>query len=313
MQRVLITGGAGFIGACTAHLLLARGCQVRVLDNLASGRMSSLGTEALPGGRIRFIEGDACDRVAVNVALEGCDAVLHLAAQVSVQRSVTDPLGSAVNNILGFLNVLEAVRLQRVGRLVYASSAAVFGAPTQLPVSEGSTTCPVSPYGLEKLVNEQYASMYSALYGVSSLGMRYFNVYGPLQDPDSPYAGVISKFAAALDRDAELTVFGDGLQTRDFVYVGDVAEANVRALAASYRGVLNLATGSSTSLLQLIESMGSAFGKPAKIRHVPAIAGDIRHSATTADLARSALDWNPGTPLAVGLQALAASLRSAAP
>jgi UDP-glucose 4-epimerase len=309
MHRILITGGAGFIGSYTAHALVARGCQVRVVDNLSSGRISNLGCEALPGGRIRFFEGDVRDRAAVQAALEGCDAVLHLAAQVSVQRSVADPLGSAGNNILGFLNVLEAVRLQRVPRLVYASSAAVFGAPDRLPVSEHSQTRPVSPYGLEKLVNEQYAAMYRDLYGVSSLGMRYFNVYGPLQDPDSPYAGVISKFAAALDRDAELTVFGDGLQTRDFIYVGDVAQANVRALAATCVGVLNVATGSSASLLQLIETMGGAFGRPAQVRHLPATVGDILHSASTADQARAALDWTADTPLAAGLQALAASLR----
>ncbi len=309
MQRILITGGAGFIGSYTAHTLLARGCQVHVLDNLSSGRISNLGSEALPGGRIRFIKGDVRDRGTLQAALDGCDAVLHLAAQVSVQRSVTDPLGSAGNNIVGFLNVLEAVRLQRVPRLVYASSAAVFGAPDRLPVSEDSETRPVSPYGLEKLVNEQYAAVYGALYGVSSLGMRYFNVYGPLQDPDSPYAGVISKFAAALDRDAELTVFGDGLQTRDFIYVGDVAQANVQALAATCVGVLNVATGSSTSLLQLIETMGFAFGKAAQVRHAPATVGDILHSATTADRVRTALDWTPATPLDAGLQALAASLR----
>ena len=309
MQRILITGGAGFIGSYTAHQLLARGCQVNVLDNLSSGRTSNLGPEALRGGRIRFIEGDVRDPAGLQAALDGCDAVLHLAAQVSVQRSISDPLGSAGNNVVGFLNVLEAVRLQRVSRLVYASSAAVFGAPDRLPVNEESETRPVSPYGLEKLVNEQYARMYGALYGVSSLGMRYFNVYGPLQDPDSPYAGVISKFAAAMDRDAELTVFGDGLQTRDFIYVGDVAQANVRALAATCVGVLNVATGSSTSLLQLIETMGCAFGRPAQVRHVPATVGDILHSATTANLARTALDWIPGTPLAAGLQALATSLR----
>ena len=249
-RDVLITGGAGFIGSHTARMLLASGCRVRVLDNLSSGSLGNLDPQAMADGRLLFREGDVRDAEAVHSAVAGCDAVLHLAAQVSVHRSVADPLASAANNITGFLTVLDAVRRSGIRRFVYASSAAVFGEGPELPVSEASETGPVSPYGLEKLVNEQYAGLYQALYGVSSLGIRYFNVYGPLQDPDSPYAGVISKFAAALSAGRPLRVFGDGRQTRDFVYVGDVAQANVQALSSGLAGVLNLGTGQSVSLLR---------------------------------------------------------------
>ena len=305
MRTVLITGGAGFIGSHSAEALLARDVAVRVLDNLSNGRRENLPQAALADGRIEFIEGDVRDAAAVQRAVQGVDAVLHLAAQVSVQRSVAEPLESAATNLTGFLNVLDAVRRERVARLVYASSAAVYGVPARLPLTEDVPPEPLSPYGLEKFFNDQYAALYRSLYGVSSLGLRYFNVYGPRQDPRSPYAGVISKFAAAVAAGQPLTVFGDGQQTRDFVYVGDVAEANARALLGAAQGVLNVGTGQCVTLLELAETVFQAFGRRVEIRHGPAQTGDIAHSAMDPARIARALGFTPATPLLQGLQALA--------
>lgn len=310
MQNILITGGAGFIGSHTAEALLARGMQVRVLDNLSNGKAANLPAAALTSGQLTLVEGDVRDAAAVDAAVQGMDAVLHLAAQVSVQRSVAEPVASSGHNITGFLHVMDAVRRHRVARLVYASSAAVYGIPASLPLSEDATPGPLSPYGLEKLINDQYAELFRTLYGVSSVGMRYFNVYGPRQDPTSPYAGVISKFANGLQTGTPLRVFGDGAQTRDFVYVGDVAQANVRALEARVHGVLNVGTGLTASLLELIKAMEQAFGATSHVRHEPAAPGDIRHSATTTSRLVQALAWQPSTALIDGLGALAQSLRS---
>ena len=310
MQNILITGGAGFIGSHTAEALLARGMQVRVLDNLFNGKAANLPAAALTSGQLTLVEGDVRDAAAVDAAVQGMDAVLHLAAQVSVQRSVAEPVASSGHNITGFLHVMDAVRRHRVARLVYASSAAVYGIPASLPLSEDATPGPLSPYGLEKLINDQYAELFRTLYGVSSVGMRYFNVYGPRQDPTSPYAGVISKFANGLQTGTPLRVFGDGAQTRDFVYVGDVAQANVRALEARVHGVLNVGTGLTVSLLELIKAMEQAFGATSHVRHESAAPGDIRHSATTTSRLVQALAWQPSTALIDGLGALAQSLGS---
>lgn len=310
MKQVLITGGAGFIGSHTADTLLAQGFAVRVLDNLSNGKHANLNAVALADGRLSFIEGDVRDAAVVDAAASGVDAVLHLAAQVSVPLSVADPVASSTHNIAGFLNVLDAVRRCKIPRMVYASSAAVYGVPEALPLNEANTTRPLSPYGLEKLINDQYAALYRELYGVSSVGMRYFNVYGPRQDPKSPYAGVISKFADALEGAKALRVFGDGMQTRDFIYVGDVARANALALRADVTGVLNVGTGTSVTLLQLIDAMKEAFGKPAEVRHEPPATGDIAHSATSPERLKQTLGWQPDTPFVQGLRALAESLRN---
>ncbi len=309
MKTILITGGAGFIGSHTAEALLARGMKVCVLDNLSNGKASNLPAEALASGQLKIVEGDVRNAATVDVAVQGMDAVLHLAAQVSVQRSVTDPVASSGHNITGFLHVMDAVRRHRVARLVYASSAAVYGIPASLPLSEDATPRPLSPYGLEKLVNDQYAELFRTLYGISSIGMRYFNVYGPRQDPTSPYAGVISKFANGLQTGTPLRVFGDGAQTRDFVYVGDVAQANVRALEASVQGVLNVGTGRTVSLVELIQAMAQAFGAKPHVRYEPASPGDIPHSASSTSRLVQTLAWQPSTSLIDGLGVLAQSLR----
>ena len=309
MKQVLITGGAGFIGSHTADALLGQGFAVRVLDDFSNGKHANLNTAALRSGQLTLIEGDVRDAATVDAGVAGVDAVLHLAAQVSVPRSVADPVASSTHNIAGFLNVLDAVRRHKVPRMVYASSAAVYGVPEALPLLETHTAKPLSPYGLEKFINDQYAALYRELYGVSSVGMRYFNVYGPRQDPKSPYAGVISKFADGLEGANPLRVFGDGSQTRDFVYVGDVARANALALQADVTGVLNVGTGMSVTLLELIEAMQEAFSKPAQVRHEPPAHGDIAHSATNPARLQQTLGWQPATSFVQGLRALADSLR----
>ncbi len=300
-MHVLITGGAGFIGSHTARALLAGGHRVTVLDNFSSGKRSNLPDHH---DALRIVTGDIGDETAVSDALDGATHVLHLAAQVSVAASVEAPLPSCRDNVLGFLTVLDGARRAGITRFVYASSAAVYGTPAELPLNESSPTGPLSPYGLEKLINDQYGALYRNLYGMSPLGMRYFNVYGPGQDPSSPYSGVISRFVDGLRAGRPLTVFGDGGQTRDFVYVGDVAQANLAALASDGTGVCNVGTGSTVTLLQLIEALAAVAGVDPEVHHAPAREGDIRHSATAIDRMRRELGAAEPTPLADGLARL---------
>ncbi len=299
-MRVLVTGGAGFIGSHSVEALLEVGAEVTVLDNLSSGKLSNLPKSA----HLHFVQGDIRDVPTVEKTVQGMTHVLHLAAQVSVTASIIEPVTSFTHNIQGFLNVLDAVRRHKIKRMVYASSAAVYGTPLQLPLDESALTAPLSPYGLEKSVNDQYAALYHALYGVAAVGMRYFNVYGPRQDPSSAYAGVISRFAAAIADDQVLSVYGDGGQTRDFIFVKDVALANVSALQREVVGVCNVATGSSVTLLELIDTLGHCAGKQPQIVHAPAAAGDIRHSAANPRQMRAWFGEREMTTLAAGLQQL---------
>lgn len=298
--HVLITGGAGFIGSHSVEALLAAGARVTVLDNFSSGKPENLPRH----GNLKVIQGDIRDVAKVEQALAGVSRILHLAAQVSVPASIVDPLGSSQNNVQGFLNVLDGARRAAVERFVYASSAAVYGAPARLPLDESSSVAPLSPYGLEKSINDQYAAMYHELYGISTLGLRYFNVYGPRQDPASPYAGVISRFASAIMKGEELRVFGDGGQTRDFIFVKDVAQLNRRALEHSAHGVCNLATGRSVTLLELIDTMAKSAGRHARVRHAPPAAGDIRHSSASPQRMHDLFAPPAMTTLADGLRQL---------
>lgn len=304
MQHILVTGGAGFIGSHTVETLLAAGLAVTVLDNLSSGARKNLPDDS----RLQLIAADICDQSAVNAAMVGVDAVLHLAAQVSVQTSIEHPVESARTNIQGFLHVLDSARQAGVRRVVYASSAAVYGVPQQLPVMEQAPACPLSPYGLEKSVNDQYAALYHDLYGLSCLGLRYFNVYGPRQDPGSQYAGVISKFNEAARSGCRLNIFGDGMQTRDFIYVGDVARANLAALTASLQGFCNIGTGQSVTLLQMVQALRDVTGCPLPVDHHPARAGDIRDSCAMVARMRHQLGFEAKVPLVDGLAQLWASL-----
>ncbi len=302
MSKILVTGGAGFIGSHTVENLLSQGHAVRVLDDLSTGRPDNLPDHP----QLELLIGDIRNPQAVMHAMQGVDRVLHLAAQVSVQASVDAPPTSAERNLTGFINVLDAARQAGVQRFVYASSAAVYGQPITLPLSEGSAVHPASPYGLEKLINDQYAKLYAELYGMSCLGLRYFNVFGPRQDPRSPYAGVLSKFKERIEQQATLLVFGDGEQTRDFIYVGDVAEANRRALFADQTGVLNVATGQSRTLNQVIASFGQVVGKQLDVSHQPARSGDIVHSAAHNSALLAALGHFDFVTLEQGLAKLLA-------
>lgn len=300
---VLVVGGAGFIGSHTVEALLAQGYRVRVLDDLSTGKLENLPSRH---PQLELIVGDVRDGDAVLSAMEDIQGCIHLAAQVSAARSVEDPHGSAQRNIVGFINTLEAMRARRVPRLVYASSAAVYGESQNLPLREDEPLCPTNPYGLEKQVDELYAGLYARLHGFDSLGLRYFNVYGPRQDPGSPYSGVISRFMQNLSAGKTVTVFGDGHQTRDFIYVGDVAQANVRALACGYRGVCNVATGKRIDLLRLVEILDGCLGRRARIQFEPARAGDIRHSCGDNARLREQLGYSPEQSLERGLAELAA-------
>ncbi len=305
VNKVLITGGAGFIGSHTADLLMQQGIRVRILDNLSSGRRHNL-PEKHP--LMEFIKGDITDNGAVRNAMEGVSHCLHLAAQVSVVASLEDPEFSAKQNIVGFVNVLDAARMCGVKRLVYASSAAIYGEPRKLPLDEDAPVIQLSPYGLEKQVNEYYSDLYNRLYGFSSLGMRYFNVFGPRQDPASPYAGVIALFVDRIKAKQAVSVYGDGKQTRDFIYVGDVARANAAALGMNYQGACNVATGRSTSLLDLVEVLSDLTGNRTDVSFAAPRTGDIVHSLADPSRMNRELGLKAETCLNDGLAMLLESI-----
>ncbi len=299
-MKVLVTGGAGFIGSHSVDRLLAEGAEVRVLDNFSTGKRDNLSDHP----QLEIITGDIRNPEQVAAAMDGMSHVLHLAAQVSVATSVADPVTSSAINITGFLNVLDCARRQGVQRMVYASSAAVYGMPSQECLDESVPTQPISPYGLEKSINDQYAELYRQLYGFSAMGNRYFNVFGPRQDPSSQYSGVISIFTRRLREQQPLTIYGDGLQTRDFIYVGDVAAANVRALKSDAQGVCNVATGQSVTLLTMLDTMAQVAGAQPDVSFAPARAGDIRYSATQNERLQNVLGLREFTPLHEGLTRL---------
>jgi len=305
MQKVLIAGGAGFIGSHTADLLMEQGIAVRVLDNLSSGHRSNLPDES---ALFEFVEGDIRDTDTVKEVMQGISHVVHLAAQVSVVASLEDPVFSAQQNIIGYLNVLDAAKNAGVQRMVYASSAAIYGEPYSLPLTEDVPKQQLSPYALEKKFNEDYADLYHRLYNFSSVGMRFFNVYGPRQDPKSPYAGVIALFMDRIKDKQPLIVNGDGLHTRDFIFVHDVARANVAALGLTYQGACNIATGKKTSLLDLIEVLSEVTGNKADVSHGEPREGDIVHSL--ADPGRMHKEFNvfAETGLKEGLSLLLGSV-----
>ena len=306
-KTVLVTGGAGFIGSHTVDLLLEQGRQVTVLDNLSSGKIKNLN---LRSPDVDLIEGDVLEYPLLEKLIEDVDAVIHLAAIASVPMSIEHPIYTFQVNTQGFLHVLEAVRKSRRPiRVVYASSAAVYGDASVLPCrdSVSLTEVPLSPYALQKLNMEQYADLYARLHGVQSLALRYFNVYGPRQDPSSPYSGVISRYIDLYKHHSPLTVYGDGLQSRDFIHVSDVALANTLALDKPFVGALNIATGQPQTLLQLIEYIEKAGGEAANVTMSPQRAGDIRASYATVDLAKQHLGFEAAISLSEGIRQLVGS------
>lgn len=301
MKKVLITGGAGFIGSHTVDLLLQQNIPVRVLDNLSSGFRHNLPAEH---NLLEFVEGDICDADMVDQCMQDVSHCLNLAAQVSVVNSLQDPAFSAQQNILGFVNIINSAHKHNIDRLVYASSAAIYGEPSQLPLTEDAPMKQLSPYGLEKAVNEQYAELFHHLYGLSSQGQRFFNVFGPRQDPKSPYAGVIALFADKITSKQAVSVFGDGEHTRDFIYITDVAKANVAALNANYQGACNIATGKKTSLLDLIQTLSELASFTPEIDFLPLREGDIVHSLASPAVMNKELRVIADTTLKDGLSML---------
>ncbi|MFP5504235.1 MAG: NAD-dependent epimerase/dehydratase family protein [Candidatus Sericytochromatia bacterium] len=311
-MRVLVTGGAGFIGSHTVECLVAEGHEVIVDDNLTNGALHNL---AGLGSRIERVIGEILDFPALQRAMSGCDAVIHLAAIVSVGQSIADPLPAHAINATGTLNVFEAARRHGIRRVVYASSAAVYGASLALPLDETEPHSPLSPYAAQKGLAEIYASLYHQLHGLSPVGLRYFNVFGPRQNPASPYSGVLSRFMAALAGGGGVTVHGDGRQSRDFVYVKDVARANYLALhAPEIAGgeVVNIGTGRSTTLLEAYDALvGLLDAPPTPPRFEGARPGDIRHSQARTERARFLLGFRANSPFATALAETFAWVRMA--
>lgn len=303
-ERILVTGGAGFIGSHTVDALLAAGRQVLVLDNLSSGRLTNL---PLSNPNLTFIEGDVLEYPLVLDLLHEVDAVLHLAAIASVPQSIDFPAYTLQVNTLGLVHVLQAVHESgRSLRVVYASSASVYGDEPHLPCNDERELAapPLSPYALQKLNCEQYADLYTRLHQQACFGLRYFNVYGTRQDPNSPYSGVISRFLEAYQAGSPITLLGDGLQSRDFIHVSDVARANLRALDAGVSGVVNVATGKPETLLQLIEYIEEAGGRSVEVVKAPARVGDIRASYATTQHAEHLLDFTTSVSLKNGIAEL---------
>lgn len=321
-RRWLVTGVAGFIGSSLAEALLGAGQTVVGFDNLTSGKTENLRLlQALGGSRFQLIEGDIRDAKACLAACDGIDVILHQAAQVSVPASMVDPATTHDINTTGFLNVLVAAREHKVRRVVYASSCAVYGDSTALPLSEDQPVQPLSPYAMSKLANEVYAGAFCRSYGMTAVGLRYFNVFGPRQDPNGVYAAVIPLWAAAMIANREIQIFGDGSTTRDFCYIANVVQANLLAATSEFETgsheVFNVAAGGRTSLNELFEMIRSELA-PA-FPHVEDFkpvyrdfrAGDIRHSQAEVAKARRILGYDPVCSVAEGLREALAWYRNA--
>lgn len=304
-SRVCVTGGAGFIGSNLVDRLVALGHEVCVLDNLATGSRANLAAslEAL-----RFVEGDLRDRAAVAEAVAGAEVVYHLGALAAVARSVENPSEVTDVNVGGTLNVLLASQAAGVRRVVFASSSSVYGDTPTLPKSEDMPVTPLSPYAATKAAGEAYLSAWHATYGLETVALRFFNVYGPRQSPRSLYAAVVPRFLAAVARGEPPVIYGDGQQTRDFTWVGDLVEACLRAADAPRAvgvGPINLGGGERISILTLAELVAQAFAWKGRPRHEPGRVGDVRHSLADIRKAATALGWSPATRLSDGLLRLA--------
>jgi nucleoside-diphosphate-sugar epimerase len=301
MKRCLVTGGAGFIGSNLVERLVVAAVEVKVLDNLSSGSLHNL--EQFQDD-IDFKQGDLRDLSTLQGMMSGVEVVFHQAALVSVPQSVEDPIEAVMVNDLGTLNVLEAARHSGVRRLVFASSCAVYGDLPQLPKKEEMDTKPLSPYAASKLHGETYTRLYGELYGLETVCLRYFNVYGPRQDPSSPYSGVISIFMDKAARGETVTIYGDGEQYRDFVYVADVVQANLSAAQREDISgvVINVGTGRSVTINSLWKNIAKLAGVPGEPERTNSRSGDIRQSVAEISRAQKLLDFKPRYTLEEGLQ-----------
>jgi nucleoside-diphosphate-sugar epimerase len=300
-KAVLVTGGGGFIGSHLVDALVEAGARVRVLDNFSTGRRENL---AGVSGAIDLVEGDLRDPDACRRACQGASVVFHQAALGSVPRSVADPATTIAVNVSGTANVFGAAREAGVARVVYASSSSVYGDSPALPKREGEEGEPLSPYALSKAMNEQLARVFHRCYGMELVGLRYFNVYGPRQDPDGPYAAVIPRFFKAYLEGEPPVIYGDGEQSRDFTFVADAVSANLLAAAApaeSCGRAYNVAGGAATTVRDLAGLVAKALGGGPEPRYEPPRAGDVKHSLADLTRVRAALDYSPTTPLSGGL------------
>lgn len=301
-MKALVTGGAGFIGSHIVDRLLADGHEVTVLDDFSTGHRENLADNE----KLQIVEGDIRDFNTVNQCMQGVDWVFHKAAVASVPKTVNDPIGSSAVNYQGSLHVLEAARQNKAKRVVFASSAALYGDEPTLPKLETMLPVTLSPYAVDKLASEYACGMYTRLYGLETVSLRYFNVYGPRQDPSSPYSGVISIFADKLNQRSTPTIYGDGEQTRDFVYVRDVVEANMRAatIEAAAGQVMNIATGNKITLNELLHTFCEIKQMEFNAEYQDPRQGDIKESYANVSKAAAVLDWNSTVELKQGLRAL---------
>jgi nucleoside-diphosphate-sugar epimerase len=299
-MRALVTGGAGFIGSHLAARLVADGHDVRVLDNFATGRRSNI--EAI-GGEVELVEGDIQSYERAHKAVRGCEVVFHQAALPSVPRSIQDPLTSNATNVVGTLNVLLAARDEGVRRVVCASSSSVYGANATLPKQEDMAALPISPYATAKLAGEGYCRSFGIVYGLETVALRYFNVFGARQDPTSQYAAVVPNFITALLAGRPVTIYGDGEQSRDFTHVDNVVQANLLAVGAQNVSgkVYNVACGRKVSLNELVSELQGLIGCDAETIYEPPRPGEVRHSLASLDRARAELGYEPEVDLRDGL------------
>jgi len=305
----LVTGGAGFIGSHITERLLADGHRVRILDNFSTGKRENIPASA----DVEVVEGDVGDTDTVRQCMDGVDIVFHEAAIASVPETVGNPLASERTNYRGTVNVLEAARQATARRVVFACSAAVYGDLPELPKQETMPVKPLSPYAIDKLASEYACRVYHSLYGLETVALRYFNVFGPRQDPSSPYSGVISIFSDCTRQGKQPDIYGDGGQTRDFIYVSDVVEANMRAASAQAAPgkAYNIATGSTVTINELLQTLCRLQGRTFDPAYKPVREGDIRHSSADIGLAGKDLDWRPSVAFADGLKMLLDSVQTA--
>jgi nucleoside-diphosphate-sugar epimerase len=300
-MRYLVTGGAGFIGSHTIEESVRRGHDVVALDDLSTGKAANL---AQVRTKIKFIQGSVTNLDAVRESCRGVDCVIHLAAQTSVPRSVKDPIETNLINANGTVNVLVAARDAKVKRVVFACSCAVYGKTSALPIRESVPLAPISPYGVSKQMGEAYGRVFQEMYGLEFVSLRYFNVFGSRQDPGSPYSGVLSVFNAALLSGTQPTVYGDGEQSRDFVYVENVAQANLLAAEAKDAPglAINIGTGNRHTLNQTIALLEKITGRLARAKYAAPREGDIRDSQAEISLAQKALGYQPRVGFEEGLK-----------
>jgi len=301
MASFLVTGGAGFIGSALVHRLLDLGHSVRVVDNFSTGFRRNLDNCL---DRIELVEGDLAELAVCEASAQGVEYVLHQAAIPSVQRSVEDPLSSHRANVTATLNMLVAARNAQVKRFVFASSSSVYGDSETLPKVETMPEKPLSPYALTKLAGEKYCELFHRIYGLATVSLRYFNVFGPRQDPHSPYSAVISRFVEAALRGRRPIVYGDGEQSRDFTYVDDVVEANLLACHADDLGgmVFNAGTGRRHTLNNLLSSLSTIVGRPLEPEYSNPRVGDVRHSQAGIEKAQRFLKFKSKVSFQEGLE-----------